>query len=50
MKTFTVTYRDQIQAETEEQAWDELLTYLKDCVRFEDVTGFEFTETQPPTN
>ena len=46
MKTFQVTWTDNIEAETEEQAYDELLKYLKDVVNEGDVLGFEFKEIQ----
>lgn len=42
---FQVTYKDVFgNCETEEQAWDALLEYLRDVVRYEDVTGFSFEE------
>lgn len=41
-KKFKITFNDIIEAETEEQAYDELLKYLSNMVRYEDVTAFEF--------
>ena len=42
---FQVTYKDIFEnCETEEQAWDALLEYLRDVVKYEDVTGFSFKE------
>ena len=40
-----VAYKDIFEnCETEEQAWDALLEYLRDVVRYEDLTGFSFKE------
>lgn len=45
MKKFKVTFEDVFgMYETEEQAYDALLEYLNDCVKFEDVTAFNFEE------
>jgi hypothetical protein len=44
MKKFLVTFKDTIAAETEENAYDKLLDYLRETVRFEDVTAFDFKE------
>ena len=42
---FEITFKDIFDGvESEEQAYDVLLEYLNDCVRNEDVTGFEFKE------
>ena len=46
MKTFKVTFVDEIQADNEEDAYENLLIYLQDVVKFEDVTAFEFTEVK----
>lgn len=44
MKKFLVTFKDTIVAETEEDAYDKLLEFMRDTVRFEDVTPFDFKE------
>ena len=44
MKTFKVTFVDEIVAESEEQAYCILLKYLTGCVEYEDVTAFDFKE------
>lgn len=44
MKTYKVTFTDTIKANTEDDAYGELLNYLSECVRFGDVTAFDFTE------
>ena len=44
MKTYKVTFTDTIKANTEDDAYGELLDYLSDCVRFGDVTAFDFAE------
>jgi hypothetical protein len=44
MKKFEVTYRDEFEANTEEEAYDKFLTYLEDCVIDRDITVFQFYE------
>lgn len=44
MKKFKVTFTDILEANTEEDAYDNLLDYLKDVVAYSDVTAFEFQE------
>jgi len=44
MKTYKVTFTDTIKANTEDDAYGELLDYLSECVRFGDVTAFDFAE------
>ncbi len=44
MKTYKVTFTDTIKASTEDDAYGELLDYLSECVRFGDVTAFDFAE------
>ena len=44
MKRFTVTFTDTQEAETEEDAYDSLIDYLRECVMLGDVTAFEFDE------
>jgi hypothetical protein len=41
---YKITFNDEIEAETLEDAFDQLLDYLKDCVNMEDVTAFTFTD------
>lgn len=42
---FSVLFADVFEnCESEEQAYDALLEYLAECVRYEDVTGFDFIE------
>ena len=41
-----VTFKDQIEADTEEEAYKKLLEYLEECVRYEDVTVFNFLEME----
>ena len=42
MKHFEITFKDVILAKDEDQAYQHFLDYLHECVRFEDVTPFEF--------
>jgi len=44
MKTYKVTFTETIKASTEDDAYGELLDYLSECVRFGDVTAFDFAE------
>jgi esterase/lipase len=44
MKKFLVTFCDVFEAKSEEEAYQDLLQFLQNCVKFEDVTPFEFTE------
>lgn len=46
MKNFSVTFDLFIEAASEEEAYDELLVYLADCIRNADVTGFDFKEQE----
>ena len=41
---FKVTFEDVIEAETEEQAYDEMIKYCFDVHSNEDVTAFNFEE------
>ena len=43
---FEVTFRDEFNVESEEQAYDELLDYLSECVRNQDVTAFTFVKLE----
>jgi hypothetical protein len=46
MKKWIVTYTDEIEADTEEQAYQHILAYLEECVRYDDVTAFDFKEVK----
>lgn len=46
MKKFSVTCDFVIDAESEEDAYEKLLDYLAECVRYGDVTVFEFKEDE----
>ena len=48
MKTFKVTYYDEVLAETEEEAYVQLLEYLAMCVSLGDVSAFGFSEEPAP--
>jgi hypothetical protein len=42
LKRFRVYYIDEVVAETEEEAYDKTLDYLKDCVKYQDVSLFNY--------
>ena len=44
MKKFEITYKDEIEVESEEDAYEWLLQYLNECVRNGDVSVFNFYE------
>jgi len=44
MKKFKVVFSDVFEAEDELKAYDELIDYLRDCVKMEDVSAFGFEE------
>lgn len=44
MKEFIVKCDIVIEADTEEEAYDNFLDYLAECVRYGDVTVFDFEE------
>jgi len=46
MKTFRVQFVDEITAETEEDAYEVLLRYLRDCAEYGDATAFQFEEIE----
>lgn len=48
MKTYKVTFVDEIEAETEEEAYHKLLVYLSECVQYDDVTAFDFKVKKKP--
>ena len=37
-----ITFKDTIEADSEEMAYKKLLKYLEDCVKYKDVTVFNF--------
>ena len=41
-KRFRVYYIDEVVAETEEEAYDKTLEYLRDCVNYGDVSLFNY--------
>ena len=42
MKRYRVFYVDEVQANSEEEAYDETLKYLQDCIKYEDVSSFNY--------
>ena len=44
MPKFKITFCDDFEAKDELNAYDELLSYLRECVEMEDVTAFGFEE------
>ena len=50
MKIYKVTFQEFFFANTEEEAYDELIEYLRDVVKYQDVTAFDFTEVKKPRN
>lgn len=44
MKQFVVKFEGVIEAESEEEAYADFLDYLAECVRYGDVTTFDFVE------
>ena len=50
MPKFEITFRDEIEVENEEEAVDALIQYLNDCVRFQDVSVFNFYELKENEN
>ena len=50
MPKFEITYRDEIEADSEEDAIEWLFQYLNDCVRNEDVSVFNFYELKEKQN
>jgi len=42
LKRFRVYYIDEVEAETEEGAYDQTLEYLSDCVKNGDVSAFNY--------
>ena len=48
MKKYKVTFSDVLEAETEEDCYEQLFEYLRSVLHFEDVTAFEFEEAYKP--
>jgi hypothetical protein len=46
MAKFKVTFVDEIEAETEEAAYDQVINYMREVVQSEDVTAFDFEEIE----
>ena len=46
MKTYRVTFIDNVTANSEEEAYEALLHYMGQCVKYQDVTCFTFEEAQ----
>src|SRR5690348_800889 len=44
MKTYTVTFNDNFKASNEDNAFEQVLNYLGECVNNGDVTAFNFQE------
>ena len=42
MKKYRVYYIDIVEANSEEEAYDETLKYLQDCVKYQDVSSFNY--------
>jgi hypothetical protein len=50
MPKFEVTFKDEIEVENEEEAVDALIQYLNDCVKFQDVSVFNFYKLKENEN
>lgn len=48
LKRYNVTFQDFFDADTEEEAYDRLIEYLRDVVEYRDVIAFDFTEVEKP--
>lgn len=44
MPNYHVTFADTLEANTEDEAYDKFLGILAECVQYEDVVAFDFTE------
>ncbi len=42
MKRYRVFYIDEVQANSEEEAYEETLKYLQDCIKNQDVSAFNY--------
>lgn len=47
---YKVTFQDEIEAETLEDAFDIILDYMRDCANMKDVTAFTFTDENGEEN
>ena len=48
MKKYKVTFTDTLEAESEEDCYEQLFEYLRSVLHFEDVTAFEFEGAYKP--
>ena len=48
MKKYKVTFTDTLEAESEEDCYEQLFEYLRSVLHYEDVTAFEFEEAYKP--
>lgn len=44
VKQYVVKFEGTIEADSEDEAYDKFLEYLAECVRYGDVTTFDFKE------
>jgi hypothetical protein len=42
MKRYRVFYIDEVQANSEEEAYEETLKYLQDCITHQDISAFNY--------
>ena len=42
MKRYRVFYIDEVQANSEEEAYEQTLKYLEDCIKYQDVSAFGY--------
>jgi hypothetical protein len=42
MKRYRVYYIDTVEANSEEEAYEETLKYLQDCIKYQDVSSFDY--------
>jgi hypothetical protein len=42
MKKYEIVFRDEVEAESIHEVFDDFLEYLADCVRCGDVSAFQF--------
>ena len=42
MKRYRVFYIDEVEANSEEEAYDQTLNYLEDCIKYQDVSAFGY--------
>lgn len=45
-KQFRIKFNDVIEADTEAEVWEWLLSYMEACVRCGDVTAFDINEVK----